>query len=67
MAYLIGIGLLAALPVLALLAVMAGPVIVIVLCALGFGLIANLLGQVLIRAGVVARSAERGAVRRIRG
>ncbi len=62
-----GIALLAALPVLAILAIMAGPVFVIVLCAVGFGLIAFLLIQAAIGVGLLARAAERGTMRHLRG
>jgi hypothetical protein len=54
-----------AIPVVALVAVMAGPVSLVLLCGAGFGLIVFVAGNAAVALGLLGRSAERATVRHL--
>jgi polyferredoxin len=62
---LAGVALVLALPVLLVIAIAVGHVILGVLCAVGFGLIVFMAGNVLAGAGLLGRSAGKAGARHI--
>jgi hypothetical protein len=60
---LAGLALLLALPVLLVVAIALGPVILGILCALGFGLIVFTVGNALLGVGLLGRFAGRAGSR----
>lgn len=64
-AALIGVGVLGALPVAAIVAIMAGPVALVLLAVVGFGLVTFVAGNALLAVGFFARSTERRAMKHL--